>query len=345
MRAADPELVVDELGHRRGGLRRQRPDRAGVQVDPGAERGQRPADGRELLVIGQEGGDHAPYDIGDVLPPPVAGSRGPARRAASPGRSSSPRPTGWPTSSAGPRSGSSTSAGGPTAAAATVWAAGHIPGAVHRRLASRPDRPVARRGDTLLLAGPEQVARTLAPRRRRRRRDGRRLRRHASACSPPGRGGACGSTASSRSGSSTAATRAWAEEGRPISNAVAPPPPAHFTPRAQPRMRLTTSDVRALLVVAGRDAARRARAGRVPRPRGQHEAARPHPGRGQRAGRGDDAARQPALQGRRRAARACCSRRTSRAAGGWSATTASGIAAAKLAFALTLLGPRRRRGV
>jgi thiosulfate/3-mercaptopyruvate sulfurtransferase len=40
---------------------------------------------------------------------------------------------------------------------------------------------------------------------------------------------------------------AWSEEGRPTSNAVAPPPPAHFTPRAQSRMRLTTSDVRALL--------------------------------------------------------------------------------------------------
>ena len=40
---------------------------------------------------------------------------------------------------------------------------------------------------------------------------------------------------------------AWQEEGRPTSNAVAPPPPAHFTPRAQSRMRLTTSDVRALL--------------------------------------------------------------------------------------------------
>jgi thiosulfate/3-mercaptopyruvate sulfurtransferase len=40
---------------------------------------------------------------------------------------------------------------------------------------------------------------------------------------------------------------AWAEEGRPTSSATSPPPPAHFTPRAQPRMRLTTSDVRALL--------------------------------------------------------------------------------------------------
>ena len=36
----------------------QRPDRAGVQVDPGGERRERRPDGRELLRVGQEGGDH-----------------------------------------------------------------------------------------------------------------------------------------------------------------------------------------------------------------------------------------------------------------------------------------------
>jgi thiosulfate/3-mercaptopyruvate sulfurtransferase len=40
---------------------------------------------------------------------------------------------------------------------------------------------------------------------------------------------------------------AWQDEARTVSNASAPPPPAHFTPRAQPRMRLSTADVRALL--------------------------------------------------------------------------------------------------
>lgn len=40
---------------------------------------------------------------------------------------------------------------------------------------------------------------------------------------------------------------AWAGEGRPVSNADIPPPPGLFTPRAQARMRLTTSDVRGLL--------------------------------------------------------------------------------------------------
>ena len=40
---------------------------------------------------------------------------------------------------------------------------------------------------------------------------------------------------------------AWVEEGRPLSNAVLDPTPATFTPRAQPRLRLTTADVRGLL--------------------------------------------------------------------------------------------------
>jgi thiosulfate/3-mercaptopyruvate sulfurtransferase len=40
---------------------------------------------------------------------------------------------------------------------------------------------------------------------------------------------------------------AWSDEQRPLSNADVPPPPGLFTPRAQLRMRLTTSDVRGLL--------------------------------------------------------------------------------------------------
>lgn len=40
---------------------------------------------------------------------------------------------------------------------------------------------------------------------------------------------------------------AWVAEGRPVSNADTPPPAAVFSPRAQLRMRLTTPDVRALL--------------------------------------------------------------------------------------------------
>lgn len=40
---------------------------------------------------------------------------------------------------------------------------------------------------------------------------------------------------------------AWVDERRPLSNADVPPPLASFTPRAQPRMRLTTADIRGLL--------------------------------------------------------------------------------------------------
>ncbi len=40
---------------------------------------------------------------------------------------------------------------------------------------------------------------------------------------------------------------AWLEEGRPVSHADISPPPGVFTPRAQLRMRLTTSDMRALV--------------------------------------------------------------------------------------------------
>ena len=43
---------------------------------------------------------------------------------------------------------------------------------------------------------------------------------------------------------------AWQEEERPISNAALAPPVAAFTPRAQLRTRLTTADVRALLGTA-----------------------------------------------------------------------------------------------
>jgi thiosulfate/3-mercaptopyruvate sulfurtransferase len=40
---------------------------------------------------------------------------------------------------------------------------------------------------------------------------------------------------------------AWTGDGRPLSNASYPPAAAAFTPRANPRLRLTTADVRALL--------------------------------------------------------------------------------------------------
>ena len=133
----------------------------------------------------------------------------------------------------------------PDGSARDVWAAGHVLGAVHvdwREDLTAPSED----GDTLLLAGPEQVARTL---------------------SVAGVGDGTTVVVYDDSVSLFAARAwwslrvyglesvrildggypAWIEEGRPTSSATAPPPPAHFTPRAQSRMRLTTSDVRALL--------------------------------------------------------------------------------------------------
>jgi thiosulfate/3-mercaptopyruvate sulfurtransferase len=133
----------------------------------------------------------------------------------------------------------------PDGSGRAAWTAGHIPGAVH--LDWRADlSDTSESGDTLLLAGPEQVARALSV-----------------------AGVADGTTVvvyddtvslfAARTWWSMRAYGlesvrvldggypAWIEEGRPTSNATAPPPPGHVTPRAQSRMRLTTSDVRALL--------------------------------------------------------------------------------------------------
>ena len=133
----------------------------------------------------------------------------------------------------------------PDGSARDVWAAGHVPGAVHvdwREALTSPSDD----GDTLLLAGPDQVARTL---------------------SVAGVGDGSTVVVYDDSVSLFAARTwwslrvyglesvrildggypAWVEEGRPTSSSTAPPPPAHFTPRAQSRMRLTTTDVRALL--------------------------------------------------------------------------------------------------
>jgi thiosulfate/3-mercaptopyruvate sulfurtransferase len=133
----------------------------------------------------------------------------------------------------------------PDGSGAHAWEVGHIPGAVH--VDWRADlTDTSGDGDTILLAGPEQVARVLGA---------------------AGVGdGATVVIYDDTVGLFAARTwwslrvyglesarildggyPAWVEEGRPVSNAVAPPPPARFTPRAQPRMRLTTADVRALI--------------------------------------------------------------------------------------------------
>jgi len=115
----------------------------------------------------------------------------------------------------------------------SVWSAGHIPGAVH--VDWRADlTDTSDSGDTLLLAGPDQIARTLAK-----------------------AGVSDGTTVviyDDTVGLFAARTwwalrvyglesarildggfPAWVEEGRPVSNAVAPPPPGRpgsWTPAA-----------------------------------------------------------------------------------------------------------------
>jgi thiosulfate/3-mercaptopyruvate sulfurtransferase len=125
------------------------------------------------------------------------------------------------------------------------YLAGHVPGAVHLDWRADLIDP-SDTGDALLLAGPDQVATALA------------------------QAGVSDGTSvviyDDTLGLFAARTwwslrvygfesarildggyPAWVEEGRPVSNAVSTPPVGRFTPRAQPRLRLTTPDVRALL--------------------------------------------------------------------------------------------------
>ena len=133
----------------------------------------------------------------------------------------------------------------PDGSARAAYAAGHIPGAVHLDWRADLIDP-SDTGDALLLAGPEQVANALA----------------TAGVSDGATVIIYDDTVSLFAARTWWSIRvyglesarildggytAWADEGRPISNAVIPPSPGRFTPRAQPRMRLTTPDVRSLL--------------------------------------------------------------------------------------------------
>jgi len=130
---------------------------------------------------------------------------------------------------------------------------------------------------------------------------------------------------------------AWLEEARPISNADVPPVPAAFTPRAQLRMRLTTTEVRSLLgseEVAFLDARAPAeyrgqqgnarRLGHIPGALNLPVAAMSQPG-SQRLRDGDELRELVRKAGVSRPRRLVC-------------YDGSGVSAAKLAFVLTLLG-------
>lgn len=133
----------------------------------------------------------------------------------------------------------------PDGSGRAAYLAGHIPGAVH--VDWRTDLiDQSGDGEALLLAGPEQVAAALS----------------AAGVSD----GATVVIYDDTVGLYAARTwwslrvygfesarvldggyPAWLAEGRPVSNALPEPRETRFTPRAQPRLRLTTPDVRALL--------------------------------------------------------------------------------------------------
>ena len=129
---------------------------------------------------------------------------------------------------------------------------------------------------------------------------------------------------------------AWVDESRPLSTGVLPHPEATFRPRLNPRLRLTTSDVRSLLgspdaqIIDGRA---------VPEYRG-HEGnagAGPYPRRGQRARRAlHEAGTQRLLDvdSIRSALNHAAVAKGRRLV----CYDGSGVGAAKLAFVLTLMG-------
>jgi thiosulfate/3-mercaptopyruvate sulfurtransferase len=133
----------------------------------------------------------------------------------------------------------------PDGSSRSVFAAGHIPGAVHLDWRADLINP-PETGDALLLAGPDQVAKALGE-----------------AGVSDGTSVVIYDDAMSLIAARTwwslrvygfesarildGGIPAWVGEARPLSNANTSPPAGRFTPRAQPRMRLTTPDVRALL--------------------------------------------------------------------------------------------------
>lgn len=135
----------------------------------------------------------------------------------------------------------------PDGTGATAFSAGHIPGAAHvdwREELIEPESADA--GPGLRLAGPDRVAAAMAK---------------------AGVGDGTSLVIYDDTNSLYAARTwwslraygfesarildgglpAWTADGRPLSNASYPPAAADFTPRANPRLRLTTGDVRALL--------------------------------------------------------------------------------------------------
>ncbi|HEX5591076.1 MAG TPA: sulfurtransferase [Candidatus Limnocylindrales bacterium] len=135
----------------------------------------------------------------------------------------------------------------PDGTGAAVFAAGHIPGAAHVDWRSElVESDSTETGPGLRLAGPERVAAAMS---RAGIGDGTSLVIYDDSIALY----AARAWWSLRAYGFESARildgglPAWLAEGRPLSNASYPPAQAVFTPRANPRLRLTTADVRALL--------------------------------------------------------------------------------------------------
>lgn len=223
----------------------------------------------------------------------------------------------------------------PDGAGKAVFAAGHVPNATHldwRAALTDPDAPEG----ILLLAPPDQVATALV----------------AAGIGSGTTVVVYDDTASLFAARTWWSLRAygldsvrildggfaaWTASGRPISHAVQPPAPGTFVPRAQPRLRLTASDVRSLagspdaLIVDARTAAEflghagaGRRLGHIPGAVNLPAAGTTEPGSG-RFLAGGALREQMGDAGIARGRRIVC-------------YDGTGVAAAKLAFVLALMG-------
>ena len=304
--SAEAQLPVGQLGHRRGGLGRQRAAGARVEVDPGRGRGQGLAQGRDLLGLVGKRAHHGPYDMGAWLT-----TRDP----------SSLRPPSWLTANLGrPDLRVIDVRWRPDGTGRAVYGAGHIPGASYLdwvvELSDRDDET-----GILTLADPERVGAAMS-------------RSGVESNSTVVLYDDVASLYAGRTWWSLRASgvesvaildggfRSWTDRAGEIAGAGPANASSRFEAVARPELRVTTADVRDLLGSAVRPAGRRAGHGRVPRLRGQHPAPRPHPGCREPAGRRPDPARHAACSSLPTGCAMPCSRRMSLAAAGSCATTA-----------------------
>ena len=265
------ELVRRDLVHRGGRLSGDRTHRTRVQVDPGLEGGEGRPDRGQAVRIGRERGDHGrmiPTMSGLARPELVATPEWVAENLGRQGvRILDAR---WR----------------PDGTGVQVYRAGQIPGA--RYIDWRADLvDDAEDSDAIRLAAPDRIAEVASRVGHRRRYDGRHLRRHPGVVRGPRVVVAPGlrtpAGAHPRRRVPGLGGRESPHLARPVRRDRATRGPVRAA-RAEPHAPHDLGcprDARR----AERGPPRRASARRVPRLRGQYPAARPYPGRRERAGR------------------------------------------------------------